>query len=62
MLRPKIILQMSFAGLISQAGIRNGFNNSKVEPREKITILLVEQNAKLALSIGDYGLSWRQGA
>ena len=26
----------------------------------KITILLVEQNAKLALSLGDYGLSWKR--
>ena len=62
MLRPKIILlDEPSLGLSPRLVSEMGSIIRRLNLERKITILLVEQNAKLALSIGDYGFIMEAG-
>ena len=62
MLRPKIILlDEPSLGLSPKLVSEMGSIIRRLNLERKITILLVEQNAKLALSIGDYGYIMEAG-
>ncbi len=62
MLRPKIILlDEPSLGLSPRLVSEMGSIIQRLNLERKITILLVEQNAKLALSIGDYGFIMEAG-
>ena len=62
MLRPKIILlDEPSLGLSPKLVSEIGSIIHRLNHQQKITILLVEQNAKLALSLGDYGYIMEAG-
>jgi branched-chain amino acid transport system ATP-binding protein len=61
MARPKLLLLDEPSLGLSPVLVKDIFEIIKVINREGITILLVEQNAKMALNIGNYGYVLENG-